>query len=114
MNYWMDHELKALDGPEPPYPVHAAESWPADSTPASVAAWEAEVDRFRQGIARLQAWVAKLGTGEAGRIVHERRGETVADVLWQMVAHNSYHIGQVTLLRRAFGAWPPAGGGDTW
>jgi hypothetical protein len=114
MNYWMDYELHALDGEEPPYPAHAAESWPSDPTPVSAAAWDAEVDRFRGCIDRLRGWVTKLGEGEAGRIVHQRRAETVEDVLWQMVAHNSYHSGQVTLLRRAFGAWPPAGGGDTW
>jgi uncharacterized damage-inducible protein DinB len=31
-----------------------------------------------------------------------------------MAAHNSYHSGQIAMLLRAFGAWPPAGGGDTW
>jgi uncharacterized damage-inducible protein DinB len=46
--------------------------------------------------------------------VHPAKGETVTDVLWQMVAHNSYHTGQIALLRRAFGFWPPPGGGDTW
>jgi uncharacterized damage-inducible protein DinB len=39
---------------------------------------------------------------------------TVRGVLFQMVAHNSYHLGQVALLRRALGAWPPPGGSDTW
>ena len=28
--------------------------------------------------------------------------------------HNSYHAGQIALLRRQFGAWPPERGGDTW
>ena len=35
-------------------------------------------------------------------------------VLWQTVAHNSYHTGQIAMLRRMLGAWPPQGGGDTW
>jgi len=35
-------------------------------------------------------------------------------VLWQMVAHNSYHTGQIAMIRRALGAWPPRAGGDTW
>ena len=39
---------------------------------------------------------------------------TLAAVLWQMVAHNSYHLGQIALLRRALGAWPPRAGGDSW
>ena len=39
---------------------------------------------------------------------------TLEAVLWQMVAHNSYHLGQIALLRRALGAWPPRAGGDSW
>ena len=35
-------------------------------------------------------------------------------VLWQTLVHNSYHIGQVVILRRALGIWPPRGGGDSW
>jgi len=39
---------------------------------------------------------------------------TLEAVLWQIVAHNSYHVGQIALIRRTLGAWPPRGGGDTW
>jgi uncharacterized damage-inducible protein DinB len=39
---------------------------------------------------------------------------TLEAVLWQMVAHNSYHVGQIAMIRRTLGAWPPCGGGDTW
>ena len=39
---------------------------------------------------------------------------TLEAVLWQMVAHNSYHAGQIALIRRALGVWPPRAGGDTW
>jgi uncharacterized damage-inducible protein DinB len=31
-----------------------------------------------------------------------------------MVAHTSYHTGQIAMIRRTLGAWPPRGGGDTW
>ncbi len=39
---------------------------------------------------------------------------TLEAVLWQMAAHNSYHVGQIAMVRQALGAWPPRGGGDTW
>jgi uncharacterized damage-inducible protein DinB len=42
------------------------------------------------------------------------RTYSVRDVLWQTMAHNSYHIGQIAMLRRMLGAWPPKAGGDTW
>jgi uncharacterized damage-inducible protein DinB len=38
----------------------------------------------------------------------------VLAVLWQTAVHNSYHIGQVVILRRMLGAWPPLDGSDTW
>ena len=39
-----------------------------------------------------------------------RRGEGLAIV----AQHNSYHLGQIVMLRRVLGAWPPPAGGDTW
>lgn len=114
MNYWMDYEVRSIEGPEVPYPAHADASWPAETAPPSPAAWDAEVTRFGQLLKRFGDWVDRAAEGDADRIVHARKSESVHDVLWQMVAHNSYHIGQVAMLRRAFGAWPPAGGGDTW
>ena len=114
MNYWMDYELRSIAGPEVPYPDQAAASWPVEPGPDSATAWDEEVVRFARQLARLGDWVNRAVGGEGDRIVHGKKAETVQDVLWQMVAHNSYHIGQVAMLRRAFGAWPPTGGGDTW
>lgn len=115
MNYWMAYELASLEGPEERYPDHADESWPVAAGPPSESAWEAEVERFHRHVDQLGDWVGRATSKGVGtRIAHRARGETVQDVLWQMAVHNSYHTGQVALLRRAFAAWPPAGGGDTW
>ncbi|MBK7350107.1 MAG: DinB family protein [Gemmatimonadales bacterium] len=115
MSYWMDYELRSLAGPEVPYPERADLSWPETDAPPSAAAWAALVATFRQQVDRLGEWSAQVAMdGLGARIVHAERSETVQEVLWQMVAHNSYHTGQVAQLRRAFGAWPPPGGGDTW
>jgi len=114
MNFWMDYELRSIEGPEVPYPEAAAASWPSP-VPPSPAAWEEETARFRRQIDRLaQLAEQTTGDGTGSRTVHPAKGETIDDVLWQMAAHNSYHTGQVALLRRALGVWPPAGGGDTW
>lgn len=115
MNYWMAYELASLEGAEAAYPEHAALSWPEAATTPSAEVWQAEVERFRRHIDQLGDWARRAALeGVGGRIAHPARGETVQDVLWQMVAHNSYHTGQVAMLRRAFGVWPPAGGEDTW
>ncbi|MGH7703368.1 MAG: DinB family protein [Gemmatimonadales bacterium] len=113
VNYWMDYEVRSIEGTEPPYPEHASASWPVESGPRDRSAWEKETAHLRQQLDRL-AEFAGQGNERLARIVHPSKGETVRDVLWQMAAHNSYHVGQVALLRRAFGAWPPPAGGDTW
>ena len=112
VNFWMEYELRSIAGPEVSYPKHAEVSWPPTDAPPDPAAWDSERRRLIDFLRRLEA----VGADPAlqSRAVHPTKGETVRDVLWQMVAHNSYHVGQVALLRRAFGAWPPPAGGDTW
>jgi uncharacterized damage-inducible protein DinB len=80
-------------------------------------------DRLRQHFAGLLADFAGLAKSSAEEMqcqietVHEgdkKVAPTLEAVLWQMVAHNSYHVGQIAMIRRMLGAWPPRGGGDTW
>lgn len=90
---------------------------------ASAAGDEQEWNRVRRDFAWLLAEYAKLA--ESSRTELDRQIETVHEgdkkvagtleaVLWQMVAHNSYHVGQIAMIRRALGVWPPRGGGDSW
>jgi uncharacterized damage-inducible protein DinB len=116
--YWMEYEAKRLDGQSPVYPDHAEESWPQTLAPADEAEWTAAVAWFRRGIEDLLARAA-LPPAEAGRAVDRthsgsNQGATVADVVVQTLVHNSYHVGQIVLLRQALGAWPPPAGRDTW
>ena len=116
MNYWMTYELHRIRGDKPKYPEHNAESFPRAMDPEQ---WTA----LRQEFARLIAEFA--GLAEFPRAELDRQVEpahdgdknvagTVEAILWQMVAHNSYHTGQIAMIRRALGAWPPKAGGDTW
>ncbi|HEY6338407.1 MAG TPA: DinB family protein [Candidatus Sulfotelmatobacter sp.] len=119
MNYWMDYELRRIRGEKPAYPKHSAESFPPAPSPVDAADW----DRLRQRFAGfLDDFIAlaKLSHQELDReIAAAYEGDakvagTLQSVLWQMVAHNSYHVGQIAMIRRALNAWPPRGGGDTW
>jgi len=119
MNYWMNYELRRMRGERPVYPKHAAESWPAAPSPADAQAW----DQLRRDLAWFLAQYAELAKSSAGEMQREiesaypgdqKVAGTLEAVLWQMVAHNSYHVGQIALIRRVLGAWPPRAGGDTW
>jgi len=43
-----------------------------------------------------------------------RRGKTGIEMLALAAVHNSYHAGQVAILRQVLDAWPPPSGGLTW
>ena len=119
MNYWMNYELQRIRGEAPAYPTHAAEGWPVNASPASESEWKETVARFRNLLSEFAALAKSTPDVLARTVVHAHANQagqasSVEAVIWQMVAHNSYHVGQIALLRRAFGAWPAKGGGDTW
>ena len=114
MNYWMNYELKRVRGEKPKYPEHNSESFPS-----TMQDWD-HLKRDFSGFLSEFAKLADAPRAERDRpieSVHEgdkKVASTLEAILWQMVAHNSYHTGQIAQLRRALGAWPPKAGGDTW
>jgi uncharacterized damage-inducible protein DinB len=119
MNYWMHYEIQRIAGQAPQYPEHAAGSWLSDPAPTSEADWTAAIARFRKLLDSLGE-IAQSTPRELSREVpaahplQAQYSSSVRAILWQTVAHNSYHVGQIAVLRRCLGAWPPRGGGDTW
>jgi uncharacterized damage-inducible protein DinB len=119
LNYWMDHELRRIAGKRPHYPEHASESWPQNAAPPTDADWRhqrAELARYLDEFRKLsdsspEALSASVECMHPGE---ESRSPNVQAVLWQILVHNSYHIGQIALLLRCFHLWPPRTGGDTW
>lgn len=119
MNYWMSYELGRIQGERPAYPEHNSETFPAAAASVDVGEW----DRLRQDLSWFLVQYAELAKSPALELEREIESAhpgdntvagTIEAVLWQMVAHNSYHVGQIALIRRALGVWPPRAGGDTW
>jgi uncharacterized damage-inducible protein DinB len=119
MNYWMDYELRRIRGRRPKYPEHSAESFP----PAPSSFGDKEWDETRKQFKALLTDFISLA--DSPREALDREIETIYEgdknvagtleaVLCQMVAHNSYHVGQIAMIRRVLGVWPPKGGGDSW
>jgi uncharacterized damage-inducible protein DinB len=119
MNYWMEYEVRKIAGENPSYPDHAIESWPAHPPGASEDEWQATVARFSDLLASLASLVQSdsatleramddVGPGNS------RHPSTMRALLWQITVHNSYHVGQIALLRRQMGVWPPRRGGFAW
>ena len=107
-SYWQDWVLQWLDGNAPAVPRHAAGSWPSNPGPASPAEWKRAVRNFRRGLDQLVGRSREIDLlGKIGKTSCLRMLHTIA-------SHTSYHIGQVVMLRRLFGKWPPPSGGLTW
>jgi uncharacterized damage-inducible protein DinB len=119
MNYWMDYELRRIRGQRPAYPQHNSESFPASPSAAGPKEWNRLRKRFAELLDEFRVLANSSPQEMRQQIENTQVGGanvagTLEAVLWQMVAHNSYHAGQIAMIRRALGAWPPQGGGDTW
>jgi uncharacterized damage-inducible protein DinB len=111
MNYWQEYCLELIEGGNPPFPSRAADSWPGTDEPAGRLEWEETVNRFTKGLARA---IQLAESCDFAQRIAARPESTILDYLQSIASHNSYHLGQVALIRRILGAWPPPGGGDTW
>ena len=109
--YWQDVFIRRLTGAHAPSPPHAAVGWPGGDAPPSEAEWLAAVGRFNAGLTAVQALVSAPTLDEPLPNWNHR---TRADAIAATASHNSYHLGQIVLLRRMLGAWPPPTGGDSW
>jgi uncharacterized damage-inducible protein DinB len=105
---WQDKCLEWLDGQDPAWPAHASEGWPGAERPESQDEWDGLVTRFREGLEKAVDQVDR----EDMYTVRDRWAPV--QLLRSIASHNSYHLGQIVMLRRMLGAWPPPGGGDTW
>jgi uncharacterized damage-inducible protein DinB len=107
MHYCQAEELAVLRGdgwPQPPFvkPAHLDDTF----APIPPGAWPALAADFLAG---LEA--CKRRADEQPDAVSPTRDDTSANYdLAGTALHNAYHFGQIVLLRRMLGLWPPAGG----
>ena len=113
MTYWQDITAARLGGDPPPRPESAALGWSASAAPEDESDWQAAIACFAEGLREIEARVLDPEL-DLGRIVQPDRGVTAREEVLMVQGHNSYHLGQIVLLRQELGAWPPPRGGDTW
>lgn len=108
MVFWQQRFLSMVDGNEPVPVPHAAVGW------RTVAAheWQGLVATYLAGMDRFRSLAAD--EENLGRPVVKGRPTTLGAGILDSFVHDAHHLGQVILLRRMLGAWPPPGGGDTW
>jgi DinB superfamily len=79
--------------------------WPKTEAPATTAAWNTSVKKFRQGLQAMQELVKDPKTDLFARIPWGD-GQTVLREALLLADHNAYHLGQMLDVRRLLGAWP--------
>lgn len=105
--FWQDHFLARMEDRPAPLPARAEDGWPAPGRNR----WTDTVGRFSRGLEAAKAHAREDDLDEA---LPDWRGIRRGEGLSILAQHNSYHLGQIVLLRRLLGSWPPPGGGDTW
>jgi hypothetical protein len=85
-------------------PDFPAGYWPKSPAPPSAAAWERSVQAFFRDRRAMQKLVTSPKTDLFAPIPHGS-GQTILREALLVANHNSYHLGQIVLLRRLLGAW---------
>ena len=79
--------------------------WPSSPAPLDAAAWRESVAAFRRDREALKDLAADPSLDLFARIPHGS-GQTYLRELLLIADHNSYHVGQLVLVRRGLGIWP--------
>jgi uncharacterized damage-inducible protein DinB len=78
--------------------------WPKTQAPPSAASWNNSLRSFRADLKAMAKLVADKKTDLCARIPHGS-GQTILREALLVADHNSYHLGQIVVLRRLLGAW---------
>lgn len=76
--------------------------WPETAAPPSPDAWAKSIADFRHDLAEMVALVRDESVDLTAKIPHGD-GQTVLREALVLAKHNSYHIGQLAMLRKALG-----------
>lgn len=78
--------------------------WPKTEAPPSAASWNNSLRSFRADLKAMAKLVADKKTDLFARIPHGS-GQTILREALLVADHNSYHLGQIVVLRRLLGTW---------
>ncbi len=81
--------------------------WPDRATPPSAETWAESIAHFQADLKAMQDLVSDPGTDLFAQIPHGD-GQTIFREAVLVADHNAYHVGQLVLVRRLLGIWPPS------
>jgi hypothetical protein len=96
LEFTLDPKHVSLDWP--------AGYWPKSLAPANDAEWEKSVQAFFHDLQEMEKLASNPRRDLFARIPHGT-GQTFLRQVLLLIDHNSYHLGQLVLVRRLLGAW---------
>ncbi len=78
--------------------------WPKEATPPNASAWKTSVKALKAGLDAFEKLILNPDTNLYARIPWGN-GQTLLREVLIAIDHNSYHIGQLVMLRKQLGAW---------
>lgn len=85
-------------------PEFPAGYWPKSPAPPDEKAWDKSAESFRRDFQSVVDLVSDGSTDLLGPL-HGVADQTILRKLTMLADHNSYHLGQLVLVRRMLGAW---------
>ncbi|MBZ5696850.1 MAG: DinB family protein [Acidobacteriia bacterium] len=79
--------------------------WPKKPAPPNAAAWEKSIKSLKHDLEEMGKLVTDPKTDLLAPIPHGS-GQTILREALLIADHNSYHLGQIILVRRLLGCWP--------
>lgn len=79
--------------------------WPPTPAPRNSSAWEKSVKLLEKDLAAMRGIVTDPKTDLLAQIPGGS-GQTILREILLIVDHNSYHLGQLVLVRNLLGCWP--------
>jgi uncharacterized damage-inducible protein DinB len=83
--------------------------WPKSPAPPNADAWDESVRRFREDRSALEA-LARDGSIDLEATIPHGSGQTYLREILLVLDHTAYHVGELVVVRRLLGAWPPTRG----
>ena len=111
INYWQDKFRAQLQGEQVSQDRSWTEGWEETFNASSEEELQAEINRLVSGIDSV---CEEIRTGSLNKFRKSQNYSTHYNLLQAMASHISYHLAEIIILRRIFGAWPPPSGGYVW
>ena len=97
--------LEYIEDEDYHHPSWPADYWPAADAEADAKAWKKTITQFRKDRAALEKIAGNARVALGAPLPYARQHTYIRELLI-VSEHNTYHIGELAILRQVMGAWP--------